>query len=132
MSYQKYKIVSFCLGGRHYFSNLSIVGDINITSGKSLFVNCAQCNPEKAITVIDFIIEAKSLGSFFHYSWKKCAKAVKRLATKAMIKPGKGLKMGAKSISEAVSESPKRVFCTFTGVSSFYLTGIRLPFGIFV
>ena len=70
MSFQKFKFISFCIGGRHHTSTTNIVGDITISKkfGKEieiLTLRCSNCNRKISMTVSDNVILREGLQNFF-------------------------------------------------------------------
>ena len=57
MSFQNFKIASYCVGGRHRSSTVKIYGDITSKGSKVLFGYCSVCNREKSMTVSDNTIK---------------------------------------------------------------------------
>ena len=81
MNFQKLKMVSYCVGGRHSSATTSIYADITSKGSKVLIGHCSIYNRKKSISVGDNTIAAKNLGDFiksvggkgFHTSkkWQK-------------------------------------------------------------
>ena len=60
MSEEKIKNISFCPGGRHYSSTLSIEGDVAKTGRKLLIGKCVKCNRKKSMFVNENTIQAET------------------------------------------------------------------------
>ena len=70
MSFQKFKSVSYCVGGRHRSATKNIVGEITLNkkTGKEvklLVGKCVICDRKKTMVVSDNVIQAEGLGDFF-------------------------------------------------------------------
>ena len=65
MSFQKFKSVPYCVGGRHRSATVKIYGDITSKGCKVIIGFCSVCNKKKSMTVSDNTIKAEGLGSFF-------------------------------------------------------------------
>ena len=77
MSYQKLKINSNCVGGRHHSGTISIEGEITKTGQKLLLANCPQCK-NKSMVVGDNTIEVGGPGKCFKNIGKSFAVAGKK------------------------------------------------------
>ena len=65
MSFQKFKSVSYCVGGRHRSATTNFYGDITSKGSKVLIGFCSSCIRKKSRTVSDNTIQAESLGDCF-------------------------------------------------------------------
>ena len=70
MSFQKVKIDSYCVRGRHPSSTKNIYGDIISEGSKVLLSYCSNCNKKKSMVVSDNFIQAEALGSFLKKIWE--------------------------------------------------------------
>ena len=82
MSFQKFKTVSYCVGGRHPSATIKIYGDITSKNSKVLIGYCSVCNGKKSMTVSDNTIKAEGLGSFFKNLGRISTKAAKKISKK--------------------------------------------------
>ena len=57
--WQKFKTISYCVGGKHYSGTNIIKGFISAKGIKILMVNCTTCRRMKSISVSDATIEAE-------------------------------------------------------------------------
>ena len=71
MTFKKFKIDSYCVGGRHRSVTKNIYGDITSKGSKVLIGYCSVCNRKKSMTVSDDTIKAERLGDFFKNLGKK-------------------------------------------------------------
>ena len=132
MSSQKFKSVSYCVGGRHRPSTVKNYGDITSKGGKVLIGYCSICNRKKSMTVSDNTIKAEGLSSFFKNLGKISSKAGKKLAKSVISNPGRALDLTAKIATAAATKSPKTALSTLPEVINFYHTGKGLYLGKFV
>ena len=123
MSFIKFEIDSYCLGGRHRSATKNIYGSITSKGSKVLIGYCSICNRKKSMTVSDNTIKAEGLGSFFKNLGKISAKAGKKLATNALKNPAVFLEIGANVATSAASRNPKAALSTLPAVINFYHTG---------
>ena len=70
MSFNKFKNISYCVGGKHYSPTTNIRGDITVNkktgmSVKLLRGTCSTCKRNKSLIVSDQTIQAEGLGDFF-------------------------------------------------------------------
>ena len=131
MSFQKFKNVSYCVGGRHRSTTKNFYGDITSKSSKVLFGYCSICNRKKIMTVGEKTIQAEGLGSFFKNLGRTSAKAKEKLATNVLKNPGRALEIGANVATAAASRNPKAALSTLPEVINFYHTGKSLYLGKF-
>ena len=137
MSFQKFKTNSYCVGQRHYSGTKTITGEIayNKKTGKEIKLlvgKCVICDKRKSMIVSDNTIQAEGLGDFFKNLGKVSSKAAKKLATNALKKPSRFLKVGANVATVAVSKNPKAALSALPEVINFYHTGEGLYLGKFV
>ena len=57
----KFKTISYCVGGRHYSGKNNINGFVSAKGTKMLKSNCVKCRRKKSMTVSDATIEAEGL-----------------------------------------------------------------------
>ena len=137
MSFQKFKTISYCVGGPHHSSTSNITGDITVNkkTGKEvklLVGKCAICNRKKTMIVSDNVIQAEGLGDFFKSLGKISAKAGKILAKNVLSNPGRALDLTAKIATAATTKNPKAALSTLPEVINFYHTGKGLYLAKFV
>ena len=137
MSFNKFKIDGYCVGGRHKSGTKNIIGEITINkkTGKEvklLVGKCMICDRKKTMIVSDNVIQAEGLGSFFKNLGKISAKAGKKLAKNVLSNPGRALDLTAKIATAAATKSPKAALSTLPEVINFYHTGKGLDLGKFV
>ena len=128
MSFQKFKSVSYCVGGRHRFATINIVGDITINkkTGKEvklLVGKCVICNRKKTMIVSDNVIQAEGLGDFFKNLGKKGLNVSKKMAKNVLKNPSRALDITANIATAAASRNPKNVMSTLPELITFYNTG---------
>ena len=58
MSFQKFKVDSYSVGGRHRYAPAKIFGDITSKVNKLLNGFCSKCNRKKSMTAGDITIQA--------------------------------------------------------------------------
>ena len=137
MSFQKFKIESYCVGGRHKSGTKNIVGDITINkkSGKEvklLVGKCVICDRKKTMIVSDNVFQAEGLGDFFKNIGKKGLNVSKKMAKNVLSNPGRALDLTAKIATAAASRNSKPALSTLPELITFYNTGKGLYLGIFV
>ena len=70
MSISKFKIISFCVGGKHYSATTNIRGDFTQNKKKTGFSvkllrgTCTTCKRNKSLIVSDQTIIGEGLGKF--------------------------------------------------------------------
>ena len=64
MSFQEFKMVSFCIGGRHMSAITKTVSDVTSKGSKVLLGHCSICNGKQTIAVSENTTAAESLGEF--------------------------------------------------------------------
>ena len=134
MSFQKYKIDSYCVGGRHKSNTKDIVGDITINkkTGKEvklLVGKCVICNRKKTMIVSDNMIQAEGLGDFLKNLGKKGLNISKKMAKNVLSNPGRASALTAKMATAAVSKNSKQALSTLPELMTFYNTGKALYLG---
>ena len=97
----KFKINSFCVGGRHYSGTNNIHGFISARGTKMLKSNCVTCRRNKSMTVSDATIEAEALKEFF----KSVGKATVNFGKKVANNPVRALEIENKIGSAAASRN---------------------------
>ena len=119
MTFNKFKVNSDCVGGRHISATKNIYGEITSSVSKVLIGYCSICDRKKSMTVSDNTIKAEGLGSVFKNLGKISAKAGKKLATNILKNPGRALKIGANVATAAASRNPKAALSTLPEVIIF-------------
>ena len=137
MSFQKFKINSYCVGQKHYSGTKNITGEITINKKtgreiKLLVGKCMICDRKKSMIVIDNTIQAEGLGSFFKNFGRIYAKAGKKLATNVLKNPGRALEITSNIATAAATKNPKAALSLLPEVINFYHTGKGLYLGKFV
>ena len=64
-NFTKFKINSYCVGGRHYSGTNNFRRVVTAKGTKMLKESCAMCRKNKSMTVINATIEAEGLKDFF-------------------------------------------------------------------
>ena len=128
MSFNKFKIDSYCVGGSHRSATVKIFGDIT-SKGSKVIGYCSICNRKKSMTVFDNTVKAEGLGSSFKNLGKISAKAGKKLATNALKNPARFLEISANIATVAACRNTKAALSTLPEVINFYHTakGLYLP-----
>ena len=108
MSCEFFETNSYCVGGRHHSSTISIESVITKTGQKFFIGKCVQCNGKKSMIVSDNTKAAEGLGSFFE-KLGRSSKAGKKLTTNVMKHPRRALEIGAK-ISTAVLKIQRKPY----------------------
>ena len=80
MTFKKFKMNSYCIGGRHISATKNIYGDIISRGSKVLTGYCSICDRKKSMTVSDDTIKAEGLSSFFKNLGKISAEAGKKIS----------------------------------------------------
>ena len=137
MSFQKFKINSYCLGQRHYSGTKNITGEIayNKKTGKEINLlvgKCVICDSKKSIIVSDNTIQAEGLGDFFRNLGKKGLNVSKKMAKNVLSNPGRALDLTAKIATAAASLNSKQALSTLPELITFYNSGKGLYLGKFV
>ena len=132
MSFQKFKIDSYCVGGRHRSATVKIYDDTTSKGSKLLNGFCSVCKRKKSMTVSDNKIKAEGLGDFLKNLGKVSSKAAKKIATNALKNSSRFLEIGGNVATAAVSKSPKADLSALPEVIKFYHTGKGLYLGEFV
>ena len=137
MSFQKFKIDSYCVGQKHYSGTKNTVGEITLNKKtgreiKLLVGQCSICNGKKSMIVSVNTIQAEGLGDFFKIIGKISTKAGKKLAKNVLSNPGRALDLTAKLATAAAIKSPTAALSTLTEVIIFYHTGRSLYLPRFV
>ena len=135
MNSQKFRSVSYCVGGKHRSGTKNITGEItfNKKTGKEIklfFGKCVKCDRKKSMIVSDNTIQAEGLGDFFKKLGKFSGKAAKKTATNALKNPSRFLEIGANVA--AASRTPKAALSALPEVINFHHTGKGLYLGKFV
>ena len=121
MSFQKFEIDSYCVGGRHRTATTKIYVGITSKGNKVLIGFCSKCNRKKTMTVSDNTIQAEGVGDFFKTSGKKGLSVSKKMAKNVLKNPERALENGAN-----VAPNPKAALSSLPEVINVYLTGKRL------
>ena len=137
MNSQKFKTISYCVGGKHYSGTKKIAVEITINKKTSreikfLVGKCVICGRKKSMIVSDNTVQAEGLGDFFKNLGKISAKAGKKLAKNVISNPGRALELTAKIATAAATKSSKAALSTLPEVINFYHTGKGLYLGKFV
>ena len=137
MSFQKFKINSYCVGQKHYSGTENIIGEttLNKKTGreiKLLVGQCSICNRKKSMIVSDNTIQAEGLGSFFKNLGRIFGKAGKKLATNVLKNPARALEITSNIATAAATKSPKAALSSLPEVINFYHRGKGLYLGKFV
>ena len=82
MSFQKFKSISDCVGGRHRHATRNTYGDITSEGHKVIFGCCSICSRIKSMTVNDNTIAAKGFGDLFKPLFKKGLNVSKKMEKK--------------------------------------------------
>ena len=137
MIFQKFKTVSYYVGGRHQSATTNIVGDIqfNRKTGKEIKLivgRCSLCDRKQSRTVSDNILTAERSGDSFRFLGKNGLNVTKKMAKNISKNPGRALEIGANVGSAFATTSPKAVLSSLPEVINFYHTGKGLYLGKFV
>ena len=132
MTFNKFKSVSYCVGGRHRSARVKNYGDVTSKGTKVLIGYCSICNRKKSTTVSDDTRRAGGLGDFFKNLGKKGLNVSKKMAINVLRNPGRALVLTAKIATAAVSKNSKQALSTLPALITFYNTGKGLYLGIFV
>ena len=137
MSFQKFKTISYCVGGRHRSVTINIVGDITVNKktgkeDKLLVGKCVICDRKKTMIVSDNVIQAEGLGDFFKNLGKKGHNLSKKMAKNVLSNPGRTLDLTAKIATAAASRNSKQALSTLPELITSYNTGKGLYLGKFV
>ena len=100
---QKFKTISYFVGGRHYYGTNNISGFITSKGTKMLKGNCVKCKRNKSMTVCDATIEAERLKDFF----KSVGNATFNFGKKVANNPVRALEIASKVGSAASSRNPR-------------------------
>ena len=115
----KFKINSYCVGGRHYSGTVNIRGAITSERSKMLKVNCVLCRRNKSMTVSDATIEAEGLKDFF----KSVGRATVNFEKKVANNPVRALEIASKIGSAAASRNPRAALSATPVLIKFATTG---------
>ena len=130
MSFNKFKNISYCVGGKHYSATTNIRGDItqNKKTGaavKLLRGICSSCKRNKSLIVSDQTIQAEGLGDFF----RGIGKAAKNVGKKILNNPGRALELAANIGTAAASKNPRMIAATAPDIIKFVHQGKGLYLG---
>ena len=130
MSFNKFKNISYCVGGKHYSATTNIRGDItqNKKIGapvKLLRGSCSTCKRNKSLIVSDQTIQAEGLGNFF----KHLGSAAKNVGKKILNNPGRALELAANIGTAAASKNPRMIAATAPDIIKFVHQGKGLYLG---
>ena len=115
----KFKTISYCVGGRHYSGTNNISGAITSKSTKLLRGSCTKCRRNKSMTVSDARIEAEGLKDFF----KSVGKATVNFGKKGANNPVSALEIASKILSAAASRNPRAALSATPDLIKFSTTG---------
>ena len=132
MSFQKFKIENYCVGGRHRSGTLKNCGDFTSKGSKVLFGYCSICNRNKNMTVSDNTIQAEGFGDFFKKLGKDALNVSRKMAKNVLKNPTRALDITANIAIAAASRNPKNAMSTLIELLIFYNTGKGLYLGNFV
>ena len=121
MSFDKFKSVSYCVGGKHYSATANIRGDITVNKKTGMPVKllggtCSTCKRNKSPIVSDQTINGEGLGDFFKHLGKATAKAAKNIGKKILNIPARALEIAANIGTAAASKNPKPIAATASDV----------------
>ena len=119
MSYIKFIIISYCVGGKHYSPTTNIYGDARNNNVKMLRGTCMICSRNKSLIVSDRIINGEGLGDFF----KHLGQAAQNVGKKILNNPGRALEIAASIGTAAASKNPKLIAATVPNVIKFVHQG---------
>ena len=88
MSFQKFKLVSYCVGGRHRSATINIDGDITSKGSKVIIGHCLICNRKQISDSSDNTIPAEGLDDFFKNLGEKVPNILKEMAKSVLKNPG--------------------------------------------
>ena len=130
MSFNKFKNISYCVGGKQYSATTNIRGDITVNkkTGMSLKLlrgTCSTCKRNKSLIVSDQTIQAEGLGDFF----KHLGSAAKNVGKKRLNNPGRALEIAANIGTAAASKNPKLIAATVPDIIKFVHQGKGLYLG---
>ena len=128
MSFQKFKIDSYCVGGRHRSATTKNYGDKTSKGSKVQIGYCSICNRKNTMTVSDNFSKNEGLVSFSKSLGRNSAKVGKKLATKILKKHLQALDITANTAT-AASRNPKAALSGLPQVINFYHTGEGLYLG---
>ena len=132
MSFEKFEIDSYCVGGRHRSATTKIYADITSHGSKVFIGYCSICNKIKSMTISDNTIQAGGFGNFFKSLGKSSIKVGKKLAKNVLPNPTLALDITANIATAAASRKPKNVLSTLLELIGFYNTGKGLYLGEFL
>ena len=120
MGFQKFKSLSFCVGGRHRSATTNIYGDIPSKVTEVPIGYCWIRNREKSMTVSDNTLLAQGLDDGFRNVGEKWLNSSKKMAKDVLKNPPRALDNSANVASSITSKNPKAALSTSTDVISFY------------
>ena len=130
MSFNKFKNISYCVGGKHYSATTNIRGDITVSEKTGMPVEllrgtCSTCKRNKSLIVSDQTIQAEGFCDFF----KHLGSAAKNVGKKILNNPGRALEIAANIGTAAASKNPKRSAATAPDIIKFVHQGKGLYLG---
>ena len=130
MSFSKFKLNSYCVGGKHYSATTNIRGDItqNKKTGAPVILlrgTCSSCKRNKSLIVSDQTIQAEGLGDFF----RGIGKAAKSVGKKILNNPGRALELAANIGTAAASKNTRMIAATAPDIIKFVHQGKGLYLG---
>ena len=115
----KFKINSYCVGGRHYSGTINIHGFVSAKETNMLKGNCVICRRNKSMTVCDATIEAEGLKDFF----KSVGRATVNFGKKVANNPVRALEIASKIGRAAASRIPRAALSATPDLIKFATTG---------
>ena len=80
MSFQKFKTISYCVGGRFWLAATNVYGDISSKGVNVMIGPCSTCNRKVSMTGSHNTIVAKRLGDFFKNLGRRSVEMGKKIA----------------------------------------------------
>ena len=125
-NFNEIKIISYCVGGRHYSDTNNIRGFIGGTrstdyfeSTKMLKGNCVKCRRNKSMAVSDATIEAGGLKDYL----KSVGRATSKFGKKVANNPVRALEIASKKGSANASRNPRLALSATPDLINFATTG---------
>ena len=115
----KFKTISYCVGGRHYSGTDNISGAITSKGTKMLRGSCTKCRRNKSMTVSDATIEAEGVKDFF----KSVGRATVNFGKKVAKHPVRALEIASNIGSAASSRNPRAALLATPNLIKFATTG---------
>ena len=123
-AFKKFKSISYCVGGKHYFATTNIRGDITVNKKTGMPVKllrgtCTTCKSNKSLIVSDQTINGEGLGNFF----KHLCSAAKNVGKKILNNLGRAPELAANIGAAAASKNPKLIAATAPDITKFVHQG---------